>query len=87
MSALCSVTRGSPPTPDARAQKGRARARSLAAMSSPPPVPLSDLVSVAVQGAHGGLLRLSQQVATPLTDAQRRSAILDYVTHAQACSD
>ena len=56
-------------------------------MSSPPPVPLSDLVSVAVQGAHGGLLRLSQQVATPLTDAQRRSAILDYVTHAQACSD
>lgn len=54
-------------------------------MSSPPPVPLSDLVSVAVQGAHGGLLRLSQQVATPLTDAQRRSAILDYVTHAQAC--
>ena len=28
-----------------------------------------------------------QQVATPLTDAQRRSAILDYVTHAQARSD
>lgn len=57
-------------------------ARSLAAMSSPP-VPLSDLLTVAVQGAHGGLLRLSQQVDIPMSDQQRRKAILDYVAHAQ----
>ena len=50
---------------------------------SAPPVPLSDLLTVAVQGAHGGLLRLSQQVAMPMSDQQRRKAILDYVAHAQ----
>ena len=70
-----SVARSARPRPT-RAQG------SLAAMSSPS-VPLSDLLTVAVQGAHGGLLRLSQQVAIPMSDQQRRKAILDYVAHAQ----
>jgi hypothetical protein len=71
--------------PPPRDQHGLAPTRaqgSLAAMSSPS-VPLSDLLTVAVQGAHGGLLRLSQQVAIPMSDQQRRKAILDYVAHAQ----
>ena len=50
---------------------------------SAPPVPLSDLLTVAVQSAHGGLLRLSQHLAMPMSDQQRRKAILDYVAHAQ----
>ena len=50
---------------------------------SAPPVPLSDLLTVAVQGAHGQLHRLSQHLAMPMSDQQRRKAILDYVAHAQ----
>ena len=50
---------------------------------SAPPVPLSDLLTVAVQGAHGGLHRLSQHLAMPMSDQQRRKAILDYVAYAQ----
>ena len=56
------------------------------AQHNPGSVPLGDAVTVAVQNAHHGLLRLSQMLSNPqqpLNDQQRRRAIAEYLQHAQ----
>ena len=51
----------------------------------PPPIPLADLVTVAVQQTHAGLVRLSQQLSDKaMPEDLRRRFLLEYVAKAQS---